>query len=371
MKKKSILRLVKINCKEYNLFLVIFLLLLLLQVNTGCTGRHDKTIKGRIVLEAEISKYFHWELKEIFSVKDIIKIQYAPFHYITSAPATEVISGEVKYGKVKWIIYSNESLNVYPPFGASIIMKPGDSVHISYLKKIPVYSGTNSQSLALLNELMLTTEKLPKPQKKNSYNAKTLADFIEWDHYLDSVLALQIPIVEAYKDKIPVEEYIYYKGRTVSTTENNRVNAFTALSDSVQKGYPGLSSSDLNAIWDSTQYKPWRKWLQTITAYYGSVNDYYSYNRMEVWRRFGFDFKNDSLHDKEIRTYLYYTTAKNNYQGLVRERLMAFILDESTITEMGIKSSMTQTLLKDYYSQPGFPEYKAWVKKLEEKQRAK
>ena len=86
-------------------------------------------------------------------------------------------------------------------------------------------------------------------------------------------------------------------------------------------------------------------------------------------RKFDFDFTIDSLKNKPTRTYLYYSGAKNNYKGLMRERLMTFILDEQTIVELGTKDSMAQTLLNDYYNQPGFPEYKDMVKKLEKKSR--
>lgn len=365
MKSKIISREIKQPIRAiFSLFFALTGLIPIIPFSYSCNNKQTNN-KNRIVVDAEISNYFYWELKEIFTIKDNIRIQYNPFYYIASAPSTEIVSGKVKDGKVTWIIYSDESIHISPPFGTAIIMNPGDSVHINYIGDKPTYSGKNINSLDLLNALMVSNEKLLKPHKKHSYNASTLEDFMEWNKYIDDKLALQVPIIESFKDKIPEKEYIYYKGNTICAAEKDRQSAFNALKDSIQRGYKNLSNLNLVAIWDSTQCKPWRQWLRSLTSYYGSISNFHDFNRMDVWRKYNFDFTNDSLNSKEIRTYLYYTYAKQNYKGLVRERLLAFILDEQTITEMGTKNKMTQTILKDYYSQPGFPEYKQWVKHLE------
>jgi hypothetical protein len=332
----------------------------------NCENKNNVAAE-RIVIEAEISKYFFWQLKGIFSVKETINIQYAPLDNQLSLSTSKIEPSQVINGKAKWVLYSDKPVNVLPPFGTSVVMNPGDSLYITYQSDEPVYAGKNVPVMELLNAMTRTNKLLVTPQRKNSYNANTLQDYMEWNKYLDDKLMLQLPIIDSYNKKISRNEYEYYKQHFITDVENNRLNAFTALSDAVQKGYEGLSLSDLNFIWDSTQCKPWRLWLQSLPYYSGSINTFHEYNRMSVWRRFGFNLHNDSLQNKEKRTYLYYTSAKQKYTGLLRERLMAFILDEQTITELGIKNPMTQLMLKDYYSQPGFPEYKKWVKQLEEK----
>lgn len=326
-----------------------------------------KNIDQRIIVEATISKHFYGSLREIYTIKDEINLTYFEFPNTSPIIARQSISGKVANGKVTWILYSVTPVKVMPPVGTSIIMNPGDSVHISYLYDYPIYSGKNMQTLELLTALMKADEKLIKPRKKNSYNARTLEDFMEWNQYLDNKLAVQAPILEYYKDKIPASDYQEYAANTIGSIEGDRLDAFQAFRDSVQRGYPGLSLSNLQDIWDSTQYKPKGQWLRSLSTYYGSINNIYSFNKLELFRHFGFDPSNDSLASKEIRTYLYYTRAKQQYKGLMRERLLAYILDEPTITEMSLKNPTAQAMLKDYYSQPGYPEFKEWVRELEMK----
>lgn len=346
-------------------FAIIFISILVIGLaNFHCTNQQRETGK-RIIIEANFSKYFHWDLRHVFEMKTSVKLQYTPFHYLESAPPITVVEEEMVDGKVKWILHSNEPLYIAPPVGSSVVVYPGDSLHIEYLRDEPVYSGINHASFDLLTELMAANKKLTKPFKESSHNASRLQDFLEWNSYLDNKAATLLPIIETYKDKISEKLFAFYKASTIGHIEYDRINAFTTLLDSVRQGYPGLTYENLKNIWDSTQYKPLAISLRSLEEYRAPIQYIYAFDRLEVWRKFNFDYTNDSLNNKKTRTYLYYSLAKNNYHGLMRERLMAFVLDEQTITELGKKDPMAQTLLKDYYSQPGFPEYKQWVKKLE------
>jgi hypothetical protein len=351
---------------EYVLF--VQLLLFLIVMTLGCSVKDSKIKSGsKIVIEGEISPYFYRQLLGVFTMRDDMKIQYAPFRYFESTPPVQVAEEPVINRKIKWTLYSEEPLLISPPMGATFIANPGDTIHINYTGGFPVYSGKIADKYKILNQLMEVDLLQNKPNKKNSYNARSLKDFLEWNTYLDNKLTLQIPVVDFYKDKLLPYEYEYYKIQTVGNIESDRIRTFEALVDSCHAGPCGLSASDLNTIWDTTQYKPWGRWLRSISNYQSSVENIYAFNRMEVWRQFGFNYKNDSLNSHDIRTCLYYNKAKQQYKGLLRERLLAYILDEQTIMEMGLKNSITQALLKDYYSQPGFPEYKKWVRGLEEK----
>lgn len=333
--------------------------------------RKDKSTNSshRIIIEAEISKSFYADLRNIFDLKEEMSLRYIPFQNNPLAPGIEYVSSKVKNRKVTWILYTTQPIRVSPPFGTTIIMRPGDSVHIKYTANQPVYTGNNQQSLYLLDSLMLLNEQILKPRKKNSFNAATLEDFLEWNQYLDYLLALQLPVIESYKDKISSLEYEYYKTRVIEKTEYDRVSTFVALYSSVIKGYHGITRSNLIQIWDTTQYKPSRKWLQSLSFYYGSMGDIFTFVEMETLRKFNFNYHSDSAEAKEAFTSLMYKTAKHEYKGMMRERLLTYILDEPTLTEMGLKNPTTLSLLKDYYSQPGYPEYKQYVKGLEEKHR--
>lgn len=342
------------------------LIFLFITMGVACQLSDDP--KNKIIIEGYIVPGFKGDLPKDADAKNRIRIQYASLYSVGTAQVN-VIEQNVDTGKMRWEIISGEDLVLSPQIGLTFIVHPGDSIHIYYSNNKIVYSGKNTDSVkfSFINQLVDFDSRIVKPTK-NSFTINSLQDYLNWNKYVDDKLSLQIDLIDDCKNKIPASEYEYYKAQIISSAEKDRVNAFGALQTYANKdSLSGLTFLDLNAIWDSTQYKQWAKWVRGLSNYVGSIQDIYSFNRMEVRRSFNFDFTNDSLNAKNTRTYLNYTHAKEKYKGLLRERLMAFILDEQTITEMGLKNPMTQKMLKDYYSQPGFPEYKQWVKELEEK----
>lgn len=340
----------------------------------GCASRNaSSNSSGQIIITADFSKYFYGSLQNIFTFKEEMDITYQQFPDAAIHPTTFVSTSRINDDKkVAWLLHTDKTIRVSPPFGSSIILKPGDSIHISYLYDYPIYSGNNSPATEMLSAIMKTEERLIKPRKKNNYNVKSLEDYLEWNQYLDQKLALQMPIFNAYKNKISLQEYVYYITTIIGGIESNRVNAFQAFMGSVKDdSTTGLNTTDLCQIWDSTQYKPTAKWLRSFTTYYGSASDIYAFNKVEIYRHFEFDSESDSIVDKSLRTYQYYTSAQQKYGGQMREKLLTHVLDESTIAELGLKNPIAQALLKDYYSSPGFPEYKQIVKNLEEVQMKK
>jgi hypothetical protein len=328
-----------------------------------------KSTSKNIVIQANVSKYFHQQLNgTLFSLKDEMDIVYSNYNQNNIMPegysATATLTGK---GNFKWALYTDMALIIYPPFGRAVILHPGDSLHISYLYDYPVYTGKNNQSLDMLTSLMKAEESILRPTKKNSYNVHSIEDYMEWNSYLDQKLALQVPILNKYKDEIPSGEYTQYATELFGKIEGDRLTAFSAFSDSVRVGRTKYTLSDLCALWDSTQNKPSRQWLQAQSTYTGSMSVLSAYNRMDAFRRLNFDFHNDSITSKELRACLYYNTAKQKYKGQLKEKLLVQILDEQTIQGLGIDNKVAQILLKDYYNQPDFPEYKTYVKDLENK----
>lgn len=333
-----------------------------------CTSTNDSINNTRkIVVKATISKYFYRDLNDIFDVKDEVNLRYHSFPATQIESSLTYIPGKVNDGLVKWVIDADGPVRILPPFGNSIIAYPGDSIHIQYQRDYPTYYGKNRPALQLLDTLMFLNERLIKPRRKHGYNVDTLPEFLEWNQFLDDKLTMELPAIESYKDKLLPAEYEYYKAELIGHIESERLDAFTALYRKVYHGRSNLNRTDLIQIWDSTQNKPSRQWLHSISGYAGSIYDIYAFVFMEIYREAGFDTTNVYYKNKEVYTSTLYHKAKNNYKGKLRERLMAHILDEPTITEMGLKNPTTQALLKDYYSQPGYPEYKAYVKGLEKK----
>lgn len=330
---------------------------------TGCRHNEiEQNPNNRIVVELESGPEFNTD--------NIRKFEFSPINQIGSSNQLNLVKAKKSKKKASWVFYSNGPVMIDTDFGFFQLLKPGDSVYIKSLHNDLVFSGKGSERAAIWYQIIKAKNKLVKPTR-HSFAINSLADYFRWNKYVDNRLELQISILDSQKHRLQEEEYNFLKSAIVENAENDRVNAFAGLRDYSLKNAPSiLTGSELSAIWDSTQNKLWSKWLRSLPNYYGPMNTLYALNKGEVFRRFSFDFANDSLNSKDLRTYLYYATAKNNFEGLTRERLMAYILDEQTIREMGVDNPMTQSMLKDYYSLSGFPEYKAWVKGLE-KDRAK
>jgi hypothetical protein len=300
-----------------------------------------------------------------------ISIQYVAAYEIGAASPASLESNGIKYGLLKWEIPATKDLILSPNPGHLFIAHPGDSIHIYYSKNKIVYSGKNEDQpkFSFINKLIAINGQLAKPTT-SCFDVHTLDDYLQWNRYVDQKQEWQATLFENHRDSMPASEFAYYKAQAMCNAENERLSAFGSLMAYTKKdSLSTLKTSDFCRIWDSTQYKIWSQWIRSLSAYHGSLHYVYAFNRLEIARKFYFNYKTDSLAKKELRTYSYYNNAKEKYLDQLRERLLVFILDEQTITEMGLKNPMTQKILADYYSQPGFPEYKAYVKSLEARAR--
>lgn len=352
--------------KTLKIALAQCMLICLLMFFAGC---HNVKVNPaeRIIIEVQLPPDLVYQKPANITIKENMEVQYLPISHLEYNPVWGSAKSKVFNRVVKWTLYSKEPIQVNYGFGTLCLVSPGDVIHISDNGKGIVYSGRGVEKLNMWNQIKSIEEKLQKPSKY-SFKINSFEEFRQWSNYEDNKLAQQIRIIEAYRDSIRPIEYSYLKAMLVNSAENERTDAFSGLRKYIQdKSGSGLNASDLNVAWDSISVKPWGKWLRTHSYYYGSISEIYAFNRLEVLRRFSFDGSNDSLHNKETRAYLYYCNAKQNYKGLLRERLLFYIIEEPIISELGTKNPIAQMVLKDYYDQPGFPEYKKYVKEIERK----
>lgn len=343
------------NCAEWAL-LAVFISLIYSAPGCGNTDiERDNSYK--IIVAYEPIQ----EIKE----DSIPKLEYCAINEVGSMEICNKVKPIFSGKKMRWEFFSKGPVMIKGSLGVFQLLSPGDSINIIQGKDGLAFSGKGAVKTSLWYEVRELDKNTIKPTK-NSFRVKSLAEYLIWNDYLDNLLQLQIPILDAQKENLQKDEYNYLKSMIVESAEHDRTNAFIALmGNSIKDTTSRITGADLCAIWDSTQYKKYSNWLRSIPAYHGPMHTHYAFNQCEVYRRFNFDLTVDSLMSKDMRTYLYYASAKNKYEGQIRERLMAYILDEQTIGELGLKNVMTQMMLKDYYSMPGFPEYKAWVKGLE------
>lgn len=345
------------------IYCIIFLSVITLVLLFGCNSFDAKVnSRTRIIVElqqpSDITKLGNLEMN-VHRIKDIDTKSF-------SKPA----KGRMMNGYARWEIYSEEPVQLLLPTGRLNLVMPGDSIHIDLNGKYPVYSGKGYEKLTLWSQLLELEDKLEKPAKV-SLATKSIDEYLKWNEYLDQKIALQMPAIDSFKQQLRPFERQFIKTSIVYRAEADRLNSFISLEEYINKADTTSNETfkNLNAIWDTTQHKTWSRWLMSLSTYYGSMNAFYAFNKLQVQRRFNFDFKTDSLNSKDTRTYLYYQNSKRKFTGDLRERLMVFILNEPVLVEMGVKNPMTQAMLQDYYKQPGYPEYKEMIRSIERHRR--
>jgi hypothetical protein len=331
----------------------------------GCqvTDAPENTAE-KIVIEMEISPEISNPRPSNFYMKDRLTMLYKPVNTIDHSIPWDKEEAKVSNNKVRWVIYSDKPVQINYGFGRLVLMNPGDSILVKYVDEEAYYLGKGSEKLKMWKLITEEEKKLGIPTK-NCNTIQSINDYLKWNKYLDQKLLMQIPILDSFRNKIQPFAYDYLKIILVSQAEKDRINAFQALQKFGQKNPGvGIQTSDLGAIWDSTHNNAWSKWLWSLPDYYGSIYTLFDVNRLEVWRRFNFDSHNDSLKSTDIYSYLYFVNAEEKFKGAMREQLLVYIIGEIYLDKWGPDDPKTQKILKDYYSQPGYPEYKEWVKKL-------
>lgn len=357
-----------------NLFIarIVYCLLTvnLIYLLTSCRDESiDRNPAHRIIIEASMTNDWLYKYFKYTGNPDKLTIEYWPAESVSFDPDRQTVKATVNYKKkiATWLIYSPEPISVYFAPSALRLVNPGDSIHIDFPGKDPVFTGKGADKLNTWQNLKIM-DKTNKTPTKESYIISSLVDYLHWSYYLDSLLKIKIPLIDSASHAMSSTEYAYLKADMVNAIELNRLRAFEALlKGSANKRIEGVSQSDLCAIWDSTQYTFTARWLRTQTDYKGSVYSFNLFNELETDRRFGFDLQQDSLRARDKRNYLYYTSAKEKYVGLLRERIMAYMMMQAIVPKMDTSNAIRKWILSDYYAQPGYPEYKEMIKAMQKR----
>jgi cytochrome oxidase Cu insertion factor (SCO1/SenC/PrrC family) len=324
------------------------------------------TDSTKIILEIELPQGFKSHKLPNLANTSEIQAEAVPFDYIDVYPGWDIVTAKIKDRKVKFTFHSDKPLLIrLGIWDFSKLLSPRDSVYVNLSDNH--IGGRGASEFELQFEL----EKVSNIQKptKNFLSINSLDNYYGWLKYSDDCLNFVTQLLEAYKAKIPMPVYDYLKAAYVGTIEDDRCKAFFGLTNyAIKQEKAGIAAIDLGKIWDSTQSNTsYGRWLRSLSRYYGSIYYYYNFTRLTVRRKFNFDFTKDPLLSAEERTKLYYTFSKEQYKGLARERVLQLILSEDIIKETNPSSKLSQSFLADYYSLPGFPEYKHWMRSYHSK----
>lgn len=335
---------------------------------------------NRITIEGEIPSGFYERIWGSNDKSKSINLNWVNYDYVSiaSAPLNPDMPGErgnVKGiesdGKIKWLLYTSKNLLLNSPYlKDTYYANPGDSIFISYHNGEPAFSGRGAEAFEVQRKLSKLLSAL-SPPTKNKFTVATLDEYFQWIRYLDNQIAEINSFLDSHKNQVSPQQFELIKIAWICSIEEERVELFQrlygySLKEGQEQTKPLLgitSREDLNIIWDTTQKNSaWGKWLRVFPEYYGSPSYLFFFNRQAVRRKFNFDFSHDSLKSKPLRVQAYYNEAKKSFKGLQREKLLTRILAEEVIAELGALSPVTQSLLTDYYSLKGLPNFKYWIK---------
>jgi len=355
MKRKALLK----ALIAYSTF-VLFLLLTVTCNNTETTV----DLTTRIIIEIPLTGDWTELPLTNTGLENKMDLKYTSTKELNFTPPWQAVTARVTDDKATWVIYARYPIKAFCLAGKFELIGPGDSIHLTYLPKHPDYPGRGAEKILLWNQIQEMEAQSVTPTK-NYLTINSIDDYLHWDQFLNTKLSKSITVLDSSRAKISSPEYDYLKSEVIRNSEFERLSAFQFLQEAYYKKKLGSASLEtLCTLWDSTQYRHWGKWLRSQTQYDGPIFALSLFNEMEVKRRLGFDASNDSLKKRDIRHYLFYKSARDSFQGLLRERLMAYILVQQVIPKMNPDSSLRKLIIDDYFNQPGFPEYKKMIKGL-------
>ncbi|WP_165761304.1 metallophosphoesterase [Niastella koreensis] len=314
------------------------------------------------------SSYYDYYKQQHIDFSDSLGIWVYKFDTTTLRNSESFIKEKIDNKQVKWLVNIGEPGLIRLPFlRQSIFINAGDSLRINFVNNQPVITGKGMESFNLQLSIFQYQNDILK-HLSHYVKIKSVQDFTDWEKYSDDKLEFILRQLDLYKSKIPAVMYELIKNRAIKEVEFQRTEAYLVLNDyRVKNADCRLTVSDMKNIADSTLNKPWAKWLRNQADYIGDNETwyFYQYARVQVFNKVGWNWEADNFNTGAKRNLLYYQEIKTLYTGLLRERLLQFILAEEIIKDLGYLHPLTKVLLRDYYNQPGFRDYKLWMRNFE------
>ncbi|PWV51928.1 hypothetical protein [Chitinophaga sp. S165] len=273
-----------------------------------------------------------------------------------------------QYGRFEF--YSNDPLivDMAPALGKSLknaILEPGDSVRISSDGQGYVFSGRGYEKLAMINEIRERTKTIPLPANPRHSSVESHGDYLEWNLYLKKVSDLVDTILIKYESEISPKSFAFIKQQMYSDIEYKRLMKFDMM---VAKREPlNISTKMLEDIYDSTITNPHLNWLYSYTGNPYNYYIYYDLVRRRVERKYHFNYEHDSLKSVD-RKLEYARLIKTMYDGEVEESCLTYLIAGQGLKEHVLKDEhvpVIDSLLKDFYTRPGYDNYKQYMRDYE------
>ncbi len=358
---------------RYILFLSLAGIALASQINCSMKVKERNSISTRgpsIIIESRLPDNYARYIANPYD-EDITELGWMPVNNIALRTDWRVEKEFIRDNKLKWIIYSDKPVISHSALlGYGVFINPGDSVCIIPEKDGYKYSGKGVDGLELQARISKLQGGIKKPSQDHDQFVN-LDNYMEWKRYLDKQLELILPAIDSYERKIPSAIFNLIKTHAINRIEKERTEVFMSfINYKTRYKAEDLTLFDYVAIFDSTMNGPASQWLRSYSDYEGDPWFFYQYTRIKVWKKYNFDFSHDSLDDNNKRVD-YYRSIKEDFKGLLREKLLQYTIAQDIIKGLRFAHPKTDSILNDYYKQPGFPEYKQWMRSYEDSMRIK
>ncbi len=300
--------------------------------------------------------------------KDSVNLVYKSIHSIGIVDWVKERTPIVQNDKASWTILSDEPVTIF--LGDILknkrlywLSEPGDNIKMSIDNGVISISGVGSEKYKLLYELDSVLAKVTPPSNVNQYKTLSVDDFFEYGDYLDAQKVKAESVIDSYAGRVSTLAYNYIKTEVINEIEENRLDKFGGLKAILKDD--NLTHKELGRIFDSCFYSQSAIWARQLSPF---AEGWYAFVRAEVERKYNYNYEFDSLKSRELRKFLYFQKGKELYHGLAREKFFLRLMTAETIYELGFNED-TEKLLAKYYMEPGYPEYKQYVRNYEYKAR--
>ncbi|SFN88358.1 Thiol-disulfide isomerase or thioredoxin [Chitinophaga sp. YR627] len=242
-------------------------------------------------------------------------------------------------------------------------IEPGAVISLDHISdSLIVITGAGSENVKLKNSLDQFKRGLASSLKGSSLVTKSVEEFLGWNNILNNQIVKVVQYLETQRKNLTPQAFLYLKANSIIYYEKKRLDKFWGLKNLYEK--QKNTFHDLSLIFDSTFYGQYGSWIRSLSNGLSEEPYFYAFNRAEIFRKYDFDIRNENINTDVKRRLLYYALAKQKYKGIIREKLLVYMLTDQTIKEVGFAEE-TEMLLNDYYSQEGFKQFKKWVKEYE------
>lgn len=268
-------------------------------------------------------------------------------------------------GKASFEIAAQHPVSIYTrlifPNNNNWIAEPGDSTLATIQHKKVQFSGRGAEKYELCAQLDSAELALPKPANTNMFRTENVEDFLATHQYLQSRLKTGLEVLDKNKSRLSTFVYNTLRVGLIQRAQSNKLDKFSGLISLSNKKQ--LSKQELCVIFDSCFNSPEWQWALSQSEY---LTGWYAYIRAIVGREHSYQYDSDSMSNASKRRVLYYNRGINIYTGRSREIFLSNLLTNEGIGEVGFTPEI-QYLLKRYYSEPGYPGFKLFVKNFEAK----